>query len=251
MTRTEPPRAAGTTALARVLALLALVVACSGTASAHETPGGGSTVGFGVVVALPVLAGLAGGLAAVSRRADAIAVPHVGTAFGVALVALGTTFLVHAAGDAPLLSVVLVVAGGVAARTLLGHTAVHRGADAALAAVAVHRFVEGTALAVAYGVGAAVGAFGAVALAGHAVVESVIIGRLHARIGRPRALAAVVGVQASFVLGARIGADAVLSSVHVRAAVLAVAGGVLLVLGFDETGATGAVDRWLVAVRRR
>lgn len=278
MTRTEPtlaepttterataelPRTSGRLAPMRLLALavaqlLALVVACSGGASAHGTHGSGPPVEFAVVVAVPVLAGLAGGLAATSRRVDAISVPHVGTAFGVALVALGFAFLFRAAADAPMLSVALAIGGGIAARTLLGHHAAHqeagaahRGADAALAAIGVHRFVEGSALAVAYGVGTAVGAFGAAVLAGHAVFEAAILGRLHVRIGRVRALAAVAAVQASFVLGAFVGGSAFPSSVRVSAAVLAVAGGVLLAVGLGETRWRRAVWRWQAVERLR
>ena len=239
-----PPAVVPARPVAVVSILAALVVACSGPASAHDLHGGGDPIGFAAVAAVPVLAGLAGGLAAASSRVDTVSLPHAGTAVGVALVALGLTAVVPAVADAPIRSAVLAVAGGLAARLFLGRDASHRGGNVALAAVGVHRFVEGSALAVAYVLGAEVGAVGAVVLAGHAAVETVVIGGLHGRIGKRRALVAVVAVQACFVLGALVGGGVLSSSASARVAVLAVTGGVLLAAGLGETG-------WLRAVGRR
>jgi len=231
--------------------VLGPTVACSEVASAHGAHGGGLPVGFAIAAALPIVVGLAGGLAGASRRAGAISGPRVGTALGLAFLALGAGLLSHAAAGAPAPSVGFAAVGAVAVRALSGRCGDRRGADAALAAVGVHRFAEGAALAVAYGVGAAVGAVGAVVLAGHAAVETAVVGRVCVRIGRRRALAAVLAVQACFLVGALVGASAVPTPARAGGAALAVASGVLLALGEGELDLGRAVADGFSAVRVR
>ena len=94
-------------------------------------------------------------------------------------------------------------------------------ADAALGAVTLHRGLEGVALATVYAADAALGLLGAAAVAAHAAAKR-------------HAVAAVCLVQAGFVGG--VVGRGVVGAVPpaVDASVLALAGGVLLVVGARE-----------------
>lgn len=110
-----------------------------------------------------------------------------------------------------------------------------RCAHAALGAIVAHRTIEGLTVAAIYTAGSTVGVLGAVVLAGHATVETVAVGGLHLA-DRTRAFLAMCLVQLGFVVGTVLGQVTTVSlpSTH-RITMLALIGGVLLVVGGSET----------------
>jgi hypothetical protein len=204
----------------------------------------GPPLGFAVVVGLPAVAGVLGGLLAVrSRRlvdrATAGWLPGVGV--GLLLAALGGTFVfaalptgvtVAVAGGTLGVGVAVAVVGrrSTAAAGETGH------AHLTLGAVCTHRVVEGVVVGALYATGTVVGLFGAVVLAGHAALETGAVGGLYAATTRRRTVAAVLVVQAGYVLGAVLGRGMALSiPVGVRTVTLAVVGGALVAIGVEET----------------
>ncbi|MFC7173513.1 hypothetical protein ACFQL0_09400 [Haloplanus litoreus] len=108
-------------------------------------------------------------------------------------------------------------------------------ADAALGAVTLHRGLEGAVLATVYAADAALGLVGALVVAVHAAAETAAVGSLYAPAGRRYAVAAVVAVQAGFVVGVAAGwvvVDGVPPTAE--AGLLALVGGVLLAVGGRE-----------------
>lgn len=219
-------------------------VTASGTASAHGSlVHGGAPVAFGVVVGLPVAAGVGGGAIAVLRVRPARPYSlgrRTGSVLGIALAALGLTFLVAAVTTSRPLGL---VGGSVGALSVLlitrrgGHDTRGCHAGVTLGAVSSHRLLEGFALGALYSAGAPVGLFGAILLACHTALETAVVGGLYAPgPTQNRALGAILLVQAGYAGGAVVGigmAGALPS--WTRALALAAAGGALLVVGLGET----------------
>lgn len=236
----------------------------SATASAHDGAGhGGAPVAFAVVVGVPVVVGLLGGLLAARHRGRdppgpdpaATGRDRASVGFGLLLVALGATAAVSALARAPVLGAVVGGVGALAALSVtgrgrsLGRGRGHHGrreqrggdqrrgghADLALGGVCVHRLLEGAALGALYTAGVAVGAVAVVVVAGHAALETAAVGGLYA--SRPlRALAAVGLVQAGYAAGAVAGVAAGASvPASVQTASLGLVAGVLLVVGLGQT----------------
>lgn len=230
--------------LTRIGGWTAGVVGLSGTATAHGPQShGGEPVAFAVVVGLPIVAGLGGGVLAIRGLRMVRMAPsgrRLGVVLGVTFAVLGATFAVSAVTTSRQIGLVGGTVGAVGALWVSrSDEPQNRGchADLTLGAVSVHRLLEGLALGALYSAGAAVGLISAVLLAGHTAFETAAVGGLHtASARRSRAVGAVLLVQASYAVGAFVGlgvADALPASARVAA--IAIAGGALLIVGASET----------------
>ena len=245
----ETPRCGVRRLFVCLASCVAGIVILSATASAHDFgngggPGGAETA-FAIVLALPTLAGLAGGVAAVryrrfrgsttGRRESSIVV-------GFLLVGLGGTSILSAMSGLPWLS----VAGGtigalVALRFVRVHTHSDTGfgnhAGITFGAISTHRVLEGVVVGTLYSAGAAIGLLGAVVLAAHTALETAAVGGLYAGATRRIWIAgAIVFVQAGYVVGAVASlAVAVAVPTSVQTITLALVGGALLIVGIAET----------------
>jgi len=212
------------------------VALLSTPATAHGVTAAATGLPFPVVVAGVVLVSLLGGglvLVAYGRlpwSAGRAALPFLVFALGAAALALAVTRATAATlvGVAAGVGVVYFARG--AAITDCGACA-----DAALGAVTLHRGLEGLVLATVYAADAALGLAGALVVAGHAVAETAAVGSLYATTSRQYALAAVLVVQAGFVVGVAVGWGVVGGvSPTAEAGLLALVGGVLLAVGARE-----------------
>lgn len=228
-----------------VAGLIAFSVPASAHGAGHSVGPTGAGTAFAVVLGLPVLAGLVGGLAAIRyhslRRMETINT-DASLAVGLLLVGLGGASLIPAVTGHPWLSVVGGVTGAAIAMGLAGERVIPvmgcgTHTNLTLGAISTHRVLEGVVVGTLYSAGAAVGLGGAVVLAGHGTLETAAVGGLYATTQRRiRALGAVALVQAGYVVGGIAGlgvAGAV--PVSVRTLVLAVVGGALLIVGARET----------------
>jgi hypothetical protein len=204
--------------------------------AAHGEPAATTGLSFPLVVGGVVLVSLLGGgfvLVAYGRLPWPVgraALPVLVVALGAAALALAVT----RAAAVALLGLAVGV-GVVSLARGAGLTECGACADAALGAVTLHRGLEGVVLATIYAADAALGLVGAVVVAGHAAAETATVGSLYATAGRRHALAAVLVVQAGFIVGVAAGqgvGDAV--SPTVSAGLLALVGGVLLAVGTRE-----------------
>lgn len=263
-----------TGAVAGAVGWLALLVVIASPASAHGSVAHGSDgLALPLVLALPVLAGLVGGVVALVARgwppggrgwsAGVLArfpgprgwtsrfqwARGIAVAVGLLLVALGGTFAVAALAGDPRLGAAGLVVGALATRWV-GHRGGrvgpgrHRGhhAGLALGGVCAHRVVEGAALGALYAVGAAVGGVGVAVVAGHTALETAAVGAL-AGPRRLRALGAVGLVQVGYVVGA-VGGFVAGGSVPapVEALALGLVGGVFLLAGVAEARHARSAD---------
>lgn len=219
------------------------VLVWSGTAGAHGGGAhGGPPIALTVVLWVPVVAGLVGGVLAVRYHARATSVAarrRTARWLGLLLVALGGTAVIAALAEQLLLGAAGACAGLATARWFAGrHDAVRPAsghhADLAFGVVCVHRFLEGVALGTLYAASAAVGAVGAAVVAGHAALETAAVAGLYAH-DRLRGIAAAVLVQVGYPLGAiaGIGVGAAIPA-PVRVAAIGLVGGVLIVAGVGE-----------------
>lgn len=227
------------------------VAALSAPASAHGgiEPGSGS-VAFAVVIGLPVVAGLLGGIVAVRRQrmTHRIEGRQRGRfVLGFLLVVLGATFAFAAITASPPGAVAGGTVGVISAAWMARHgTTTERGrpghAHLTLGAVGTHRLVEGGVLGALYSTGAVIGVVGAATIAGHTALETAAVGGLYAS-HRIRAGGAVVLLQTSYAVGAVAGlAIAGTIPAPVRVGVLALAGGVLLVTGVTRCSPAGPTE---------
>lgn len=210
------------------------LLAVSGSASAHGAfDVGGPTASFTVVLGVPIVAGLVGGLLAVRGRRGAHDAGRTRRTGGLAvlLIGLGLVFALSAAGDGLLLTVAGVAVGVTVAVWLMRsshHPGEARHAHLTFGAVCVHRILEGLVLGALYSTGAVIGLLGAAVLAGHTTLETAAVGGLYAA-RRTRAAGAVVLVQVGFAGGAVAGLLLTWTlPTPVRVLGLALAGGLLL-----------------------
>lgn len=236
-------------------------------AYAHGTAGhGGTPVTFAVVLGLPIVAGLVGGVVMVRGRNEThrTAGTHPsGVGLGLLLVGLGITF----SGTAISRSLSLGIGGGIVGLVSVrwavnSRTSDRRGhrshANLSLGAVSTHRLLEGVVLGGLYSSGAAVGLLGAVVIAGHTAFETIAVGGLYAP-HRLRIAGAVVLVQAGYTVGAIVGiavSGTVPLPVHTIA--LALVGGILLGIGLNEARHTTRTysssslgGAWITELQRR
>lgn len=231
--------------------LLAVPVALgkfSTTASAHGDAGrGGPPVAFAVVVGLPIVVGLVVGVAAIAvqRRTHRTQTGHHSTrVFGLLFLFLGGVFAIEVAARSPWLALAGSAVGGIGAMAILTHRGVSQRGDGrytelSCGAISLHRVLEGFAIGTLYSAGAAVGVLGAVAIAGHTVLETGAIGGRYRSYHR-ESLAAIGLVQLGYAGGAIAGVGlAVTVPVTAQSALLALAGGVLLAVGTNETRNAG------------
>jgi hypothetical protein len=211
------------------------VAVLSTPAAAHGVAAAATGLPFPLVVAGVVVVSLLGGgvvLVAYGRlpRPTRGAVPLLVASLGVAALALAATRATAATFVGLAAGIGAVYLGRDAAITDCGACA-----DAALGAVTLHRGLEGVVLATVYAADAAIGLAGAAVVAVHAAAETAAVGSMYAAAGRRYALAAVLVVQAGFVVGVAVGwgvVDGV--SPVAEAGLLALVGGVLLAVGTRE-----------------
>jgi len=222
------------------------VVALSTPASAHGVSAAATGLSFSLVVAGVVLVSLFGGglvLVAYGRLPGSTggsALPVLVSVLGAGALALAATRSATATLVGLAIGVGVVYFARDGAITDCGTCA-----DAALGAVTLHRGLEGVVLATVYAADAALGLVAALVVAGHAAAETAAVGSLYATAGRGYALAAVLVVQAGFVVGVAAGWSAVAGvSPTAEAGLLALVGGVLLAVGTRE-----ARRRHVVGVR--
>ena len=225
-------------------------VSLSETASAHEVGHavlgqGDHTASFLVVLALPVFGGLIGGVLAVRYRSrnrpeSTDRLSHI--LIGLLIVGLGVvSFLSAVVGHVWLSAAGVTV--GVATALRFENRETASGADCGnhaeltFGAISIHRLLEGIVLGTLYTAGAAVGLVGALVLAGHAALETAAVGGLYPTAQRRIWVLGAIGlVQAGYVVGAVISLGVVGAvPVSARTFVLAVVGGLLLVVGIGET----------------
>jgi len=217
--------------------VLAWLAAATVPAGAHGSgaPFPDRGLGFGVVVGLTVGLGVLGGAVVLRRHRPNTGHPSVFW-LGLLLVVLGCWAAIVAVLRGPALAMLVASLGAVAAWSFRDLAVVgHRGCDqAALGAVVLHRFVEGTLLAALYAADAAVGIGAALVLAVHAAAETGAVAGLWST-GRWR-WGVVAVVQTGFVAGA-FGGGVVARYVTPSAsvAVLAFLGGALIATGVATT----------------
>lgn len=232
---------------------VASLVSVSGTARAHGSIGhGGDPVAFAFVIGLPVLAGLGVGAVLLTYRWGSWTLPadrRLGVAFGLLLGVLGVTLAMAVVREGHELGIAFGVLGllmvlWIGRREGTGGLVEH--AEITLAAISVHRVVEGVALGALYKSGVVVGLVAAIGIASHTAIETAAVGGLYSTY-RHKLLGAVMLIQISYVVGALFGIGATIlvpPSLQVR--VTALVGGILLGIGVHETRHSihaGARDR--------
>jgi hypothetical protein len=219
-----------------VLGAAALLQVATDRVAAHPgVDGGAAEVGVPLVVVLvagtSVLAGVLAADGRAARFGPALS-RWVARLSGPLLVAVGLLAAAGALASRPLAAGAGLALGATGGLLVLASA---HGATATVGAVALHRLLEGVTLAAAAATGSAVGLLGAVVLGCHATAECVAIGGTDG-FGRRRAVGAVLFVTVAFLAGTGIGTLGSLSlSSTPRLAVLALVGGLLVVLGTDAT----------------
>ena len=184
-----------------------------------------------VVVALGVLSGVAA--IVVGKHASTERCARVGSrVLGPLLVMIGGLAALSATARRPALAVGGIAAGGAAAVLLVAWAGHDTRTGVMAGAIALHRFLEGVALAALSLVSPSVTVFGVLVLAGHTVLECVVVAGQRAR--PMAALLAVCGVSGMFVLGAAAGTAGIATIPGSRVVSTAVLGSVLLVFGLSE-----------------
>lgn len=233
-------------------------VALSATARAHGAGRGALGSGDGaasflIVLGLPACAGLVGGVVAVGSCGRSRSEPlarRSGGAVGLLLVGIGGASLLAAATGHLWVSAAGGFVGGATAMWFDdGDAASEIGcgthAELTLGAIIAHRLLEGVALGALYTTGAAIGLVAAAVLAGHATLETAAVGGLYAGTKRRvRVVGAVVLVQVGYLVGTAVGLE-VAGEVpgSANTFVLAVVGGVLLLVGAREAERSVAAGR--------
>ncbi len=240
------PSTAPSRVLTRVVLLATGLVAASATVSAHtahDTGGAGSGVAFAVVLGLPIVAGLVGGVVTVRHRMRTCSSGtsrRSNLAFGVFLLGLAAASVLTALTMGVWLSIAGVIAGVIAAlwfatRSGRGAGRCRGHAELTFGGLFLHRLLEGLLVGALYSTGAAVGVLGAVAIAGHTTLETAAVGGVYAPY-RLQGLLAVALVQVGYAVGGLFGVgvgETVPPSARILS--LAFAGGVLLLVGSGET----------------
>ena len=244
--------------LLRLLGLLSLLGLAAAPVRAHGLASDGhGPVPFSIVVFLPVIAGIIGGIVAVRgplRSPPGDSGPVLGRFLGFLALALAGTLLVAAVAVAPLLgmgtTVGTLIALCLAPRVVDGGALTDLHADLTLAGICAHRVFEGVAIAALYATGTALGTLGVLVVSGHTALETGLVGGMPG-LSRRRAITGVGLVQVAYASGAGIGlVMGVAVPPVIRTVSLGALAGVLLVIGVREArGATAhahATDQLLV-----
>ena len=223
--------------------VLGTISTFAGTASAHGEVGhGGTAVSFAVVVGLPVVTGLLAGIGTITVRGqDRIdQTGQYSTAvLGFLFLFFGGSLVIEAATRSLWLAFVGGTAGGVGVLWIATHSGAPQREDVCHAhltcgAISIHRALEGLAVGALYSAGTVVGVFGAVATAGHTVLETGVLGFQYNSY-RFEAIGAISIVQISYAAGAIVGVGFTTTiSVTIQNAMLALAGGILCTIGVNE-----------------
>lgn len=224
---------AATAPFHRSAAIAAIGIAvCTRSVAAH----GSATAGDGIVplpgaLAVVTLLGVSAGVvAAITRDPGG---PHlVGRAVGPLLVGIGGWAAVSVAISRPMLGL-----GGTLIGIFGGVVFARRGhcGDVATGAIAVHRFVEGVALAALSVTASAVGLVGLVVLTVHTVAECIAVGG-QPDCSRSRAVGAVLVIAGAFVAGAGLGTVGLVAvPTALRTGAIAIVGGLLFTVGLVES----------------
>jgi zinc transporter ZupT len=226
----------GTTALVGSLSL-ALAGVAGGHGEGTQVAGGVAVDPTSVVVGTAAVC-LLGGIATVYWWPPIFegSVP-THSLLGGLLVVLGGSVVLPALVARPAPALVGVLAAGLLVRGVQGRSADtrHRRADVAASAVLSHRVLEGLLVAGIYAADSAVGLVGALVLTGHALVETVVVGRAYAETSVVRALLAVFLLQVGYVAGASGGTYLAMHVPPVLSETLvALTGGVLVGVGLVE-----------------
>lgn len=189
------------------------------------------------------MVGLIAGIAAIAARSQTYGnqIGHRSTGvLGLLFLFLGGAFTIEAATRSPWLALVGGAVGGIGVLTISTHGGgPQRGdvchAELTCGAISLHRVLEGLAIGALYSAGAVVGVLGAVAIAGHTVLETGAVGGQY-RSYRLEALAAIGLIQLSYAGGAitGVGLSATLP-VSIQSALLALTGGILVAIGAAQT----------------
>jgi hypothetical protein len=201
-----------------------------------------------LVVAAVTAVGLVAGVVATGRRIRlSNGTRRYDAVIGGLLAVVGVTAVLSVGFRQPSVGVVGLVVGGVAGVLIATWGGCGLCADVTAGAVALHRFVEGVALAAVLAAGSSITLVGAVLVSGHAIAECLAVGG-RSGVGPGRAVGGVVFVQAVFVLGAIAATAGLVPVTDVpRAWLVAIVGGILAALGIAETDATA---RWGTRSRR-
>ncbi|MFW5959121.1 MAG: hypothetical protein ACOCQ3_03875 [Natronomonas sp.] len=229
--------------------MIAGLVALSGTVSAHGGVGdGGTPAAFVVVLGLPIIAGLLGGVMALRRNQLTRLVGQYpsGIVLGLLLVVLGATFAITAGTERLSITIIagtvgIISAVGISRRGPSTSPGCSGHAHLTVGAVFAHRVLEGIVLGALYSTGSVVGLVGATILAGHAALETAAVGGLYAS-HRLRASSSIVLVQVGYASG--IAAGVFITGTiptPVRIVAIALAGGILLGTGGVELNRSFAV----------
>lgn len=229
--------------LRAVILFVGFVGVTSGHVRAH-LPSPGVTWG---AVAFPVALGVSAGLGALGGLIVAagwsqnheLSIDQPSKILGMALVVIGLLLLVPIVSTRPIVSVGGLVFGGVAGTVLPGHQTSDPEVvptTATFGALAVHRVIEGAALATAYGTGALVGTVTAGILTLHMFLETAIVAGLYREANHPtRGVVAILLMQTGFVLAAStVLVTAIAVTSVARITVTAAVAGLLLFLGGHE-----------------
>lgn len=221
-----------------IAAALTLVAVGSTTVQAHEVaadqPSNGDPLSLAAVVVAVVSVGILGGLAVILTGTSLRARHHTlfDRCLGGLLVILGVTLGLSAVAEYPTVAVAGLVGGGFLTRSLTTHAEHNHHAELALGTLVTHRTIEGVALVALYQSGSTIGLAGALVVAGHATLETAVVGGLYSERGRPIAALTIGVLQAGFVGGAVAGALlAIVLPLHLSVAVVAIGAGALLVVG--------------------
>lgn len=238
-------RAAATTLAA--LAGLSLGVVPVAAHGAERTRDAAGVDPWLVVAAVTAIGLVAGGVATGRRTESSDGTRRYDAAIGVLLVAVGVTAVLSVGLRQPWVGVAGTVVGGVAGVLTATWGGCGLCADVTAGAVALHRFVEGVALAALLAAGSSLTLVGAVVVSGHAVAECLAVGG-RSGVSPGRAVGGVVLVQVVFVLGVLVATTGLVPVADLpRAWLVTVVGGGLSALGIAETDPVG---RWDARSRR-
>jgi hypothetical protein len=209
---------------------------------AHELPPdqGGDPIALALVILVSVLVAVIGGVAVVRTGTSLRPEMHemFGRSIGALLIVLGLIFALSAVREDLSLAIVGILCGGLAAGSISSRTGSAHHAEITFGTVAAHRSIEGLALAALYLSGSTLRLISALLIAGHAAVETIVVGGLYSDQRSSWAILAIVLLQAGFVFGVAVGLLMTVAVPGHLAVVLQSGGaGALLIIGSAEIAA--------------
>lgn len=136
------------------------------------------------------------------------------------------------------LAIVGILCGGLAAGSISSRTGGAYHAEITFGTVVAHRSIEGLALAALYLSGSTLQLISALLIAGHAAVETIVVGGLYSDQRWSWAILAIALLQAGFVFGVAVGLlMTVVVPGHLAVVLQAGGAGALLIIGSAEIAA--------------